>query len=212
MPRWTNEDTWLPQIKAAAEKYGVPYTLVQAVIARESGFNPSAMRGEPQLNDASYGLMQILLSTAKGEGYTGTGQGLLDPASNIEYGTRYLAEQYNRAGGNPAGAASAYNGGWRPSLGFGAPATTAVRICLARNQTTGDCIKWRDVKPGEYGNAEHVAAVLSNLDYFESKRVATTGVTQYVAPTTETGAVNPKLIAVLAGVLLGLLALRSKGR
>ena len=214
MARWANEARWDDIIKDAASRHGVPYPLVQAVIGRESQFNPAAWRAEPAIGDGSAGLMQILLGTARGEGYTGplgdsrSLTGLFDPATNIEYGTAYLARQYGRAGGDEAGAVSAYNGGWRPELGFGRPATKPLRLCLARSQTEGQCIKWRDVKPGEYGNQPHVDAVLSNLAYFEAKRRATEGVSQFVRPTTETGAVNPKLIAVLSGLLLGLLGIR----
>lgn len=214
MPRWANEDRWTAAIKDAASRHGVPFTLVQAVIGRESQFNPAAWRAEPKIGDGSAGLMQILLRTAQGEGYDGplgdskSLTGLFDPVTNIEYGTSYLARQYRMAGGSPAGAVSAYNGGWRPDLGFGQPATRPLRLCLARSQVSGDCIKWQDVKPGEYGNQSHVNAVLSNLEYFEAKRSASSGLTQFVTPVTETGAVNPKMIAALVGLLLGLLGIR----
>ncbi len=210
--RWLNEDKWTDAIKQAADRYGVPYPLVQAVIARESQFNPSAYRAEPKIGDGSIGLMQILLRTARGEGYTGPAgdskqlTGLFDPATNIEYGTMFLATQLGRAG-TPAGAVSAYNGGYRPDLGFGKPASKPVRVCLARDQVTGLCVKYRDVAAGEYANQPHVDAVLSNLAYFEQKKRAS-GIAGVVAPVTETGAVNPKLIAALVGLLLGLLGLR----
>jgi hypothetical protein len=215
--RWANEDRWTDIIKSAADRHGVPYTLVQAVIGRESAFNPSAYRAEPAIGDGSAGLMQILLRTARGVGYTGplgdskALTGLFDPATNIEYGTAYLAEQYRRAG-NAAGAVSAYNGGWRPELGFGRPASKALRLCLARSQTTGECIRWADVQPGRYGNQSHVDAVLSNLEYFEAKRRADSPLGIVTSPVTEAGTVNPKLIAALVGLLLGLLGLRFRGR
>lgn len=215
--RWPNEDRFTDAIRAAADRHGVPYTWVQAVIGQESQFNPSAFRAEPKKGDGSAGLMQILLGTARGLGYTGPlGDsrqltGLFDPATNIEYGTAYLAEQYARAG-NFAGAVSAYNGGWNPSIGFGRPATKPVRVCLARDQKTGDCIKWRDVPLGEYANSPHVNAVLANLDYFEKKRQAASVIGTITSPVTETGAINPKLLAALVGLLIGLLGLRYRGR
>lgn len=213
--RWANEERWDPIIKAKAAIHGVPYPLVQAVIGRESQFKPDAYRGEPQKQDGSIGLMQILYNTARDMGYTGpvgsaaSLTGLYEPATNIEYGTRYLSQQYRLAGNSAAGAASAYNGGWRPNLGFGRPATKALRLCIAYSQTVkGQCIKWRDVKPGEYGNQEHVDAVLSNLEYFEKKRLATSPIGIVASPVTETGDTNPKTLAVLGTLLLALLGLR----
>jgi hypothetical protein len=212
--RWANEWRWDPIIKAKASIHGVPFTLIQAVIGQESQFNPAAYRGEVRLQDGSIGLMQILYSTARSMGYSGpVGNaqdltGLYEPATNLEYGTRYLSQQYNRAGQDPAGAVSAYNGGWRPELGFGRPATKAVRLCLARDQKTGECTRWRDVKSGEYGNKPHVDAVMDNLEYFEQKRRAASPIGAITSPVTETGSTNPKTVAALVGLLLTLLAVR----
>jgi soluble lytic murein transglycosylase-like protein len=209
--RWKNERTWDAVIEQVSRQYGVPATLVKAVIATESQFNPAAYRAEPHLGDGSVGLMQILLRTARGMGYTGplgdaqTLTGLFDPATNIRFGTAYLAQQLDRAG-TPAGAASAYNGGWKPSLGFGKPATEPVRVCLRRD-VNGQCAKWRDVAPGEYANQSYVDAVLSNLAYFESERQISTVTLPGPGP------VNVRRvpwvpIAILVGLLAGLWALR----
>lgn len=106
-----DEFDWL--IQAAASRYGVPWELVKAVIAQESGFNPGDYRPEPSLtqSDGSRGLMQLILSTARGQGFTGPVEKLLDPATSIEYGTKYLAYQWRRYGGNPADTYAAYNAG-----------------------------------------------------------------------------------------------------
>lgn len=216
MARWANEDAWTTAIKDAASRHGVPYPLVQAVIGVESAFRPGAYRVEPDkgTDNDSAGLMQILYSTAQGEGYDGTFgdsttlSGLFDPVTNIEYGTSYLARQYQRAGGDISAAASAYNGGWRPDIGFGAKATKPLSIILARDPQ-GNVTKRRQVKPGEFSNQPYVDAVLANFAYFDAKRRASEGITQFVTPTTETGAVNPKLLAALVGLLLGLLGIRS---
>lgn len=206
--RWANEDRWLADITEIANRHGVPVPMVLAIIAVESQFNPNAFRQEAQ--DASYGLMQILTGTAHGVGFSGEPTELLDPVTNLEYGTAYLAEQWDRAGGDPAAAASAYNGGWRPDIGFGARATRELDICLMRD-TAGKCVKSRHVLPGQFSNQSYADAVLANLSYFQAKQASSTGVTQFVRPTTETGAVNPKLIGVLVAVLLALLGIRSMG-
>lgn len=175
MARWTNENAWDVIIRDAASRYNVPVALIKAIIAQESGYKASAYRKEPAVNDASIGLMQILLATAKGEGYSGAAgdatklSGLFDPATNINYGTAYLESRLNATKGNVAAAISAYNGGYRPELGFGAKATKELTICLARDQQTGKCITTRVVKPGEYANQPYVNAVLNNMAYFESQ-------------------------------------------
>lgn len=174
MTRWANEERWDDAIVSAANNFGVPADLVRAVISHESQFRPTAMRPEPAIGDASIGLMQILLGTARGEGYSGSAgnpatlTGLYDPLTNITYGTSYLARQYERAGGSVPRTLSAYNGGWRPEYGFGTPAAQPVRICLAKD-INKKCVKWRDVKIGEFGNQAYVNTVLANYNYFRSK-------------------------------------------
>lgn len=178
--RWANEEKWDALIESAASRFQVPADLVRAIIAVESQFNPAAYRIETAQNDQSSGLMQILLNTARGEGYNGPlGEpgsltGIFNPSMNIVFGTSYLAGQYERAGGDVEATASAYNGGWNPSLGFGAKATRPVTVCLARDRN-GKCIKVRNVPVGEYGNQPYVDAVLRNLAYFHGKQRTPTG-------------------------------------
>lgn len=72
---------WDGLIRTAATKHGVPYPLVRAVVAAESGFNPRATS-----RAGAQGLMQLMPATAKDLGVTDP----FDPAANIEGGTRYL--------------------------------------------------------------------------------------------------------------------------
>jgi hypothetical protein len=94
-----------------AGRHGVDPPLVKAVVAAESSFQPKAYRAEPHIKDASYGLMQTLFATAKDMGYTGTPEGLYDPATSLEFGTRYLAKQLRRYNGQIPHAVAAYNSG-----------------------------------------------------------------------------------------------------
>jgi hypothetical protein len=57
-------------------------------------------------------MMQIRLQTARGMGYTGTAQGLLDPNTNLTYAVKYLAGAYKVAGGNHNRAVSLYASGY----------------------------------------------------------------------------------------------------
>lgn len=96
----------------AALRYAVPFDWIKAIIGTESSFNPWAIREEPKIGDASRGLMQILLRTARGLGYTGEPEGLFDPALNIDLGTRLLRQLIDRYGsGSFERIYSAYNSG-----------------------------------------------------------------------------------------------------
>lgn len=65
-----------------------------AFIETESAFKPDAFRQEPS-GVASYGLMQVLDSTAAGLGLTGDASQMNDPETGIFYGLKYLAQGWN---------------------------------------------------------------------------------------------------------------------
>jgi soluble lytic murein transglycosylase-like protein len=108
---YTAEKEYLPIIQAQSSAQGVPVALILATIRQESNFDPEAYREEPQINDASTGLMQILLKTAQGIQPGITEDQLYDPATNIRLGTFYLKQQLDRYGGNIQDAIAAYNAG-----------------------------------------------------------------------------------------------------
>jgi len=76
-------------IKRNSTKYDVDSKLIYATIMLESGGNTYAIRHEPQIGDASYGLGQILYGTALGIGFEGNPNDLFDPEVNIELIARY---------------------------------------------------------------------------------------------------------------------------
>jgi soluble lytic murein transglycosylase-like protein len=98
-------------IEENAARFQVPESWIRAVILAESFGDPLAYRAEPQINDASYGLMQVLYGTAKGLGYTGPAAGLYDPAVNVMLGTKLLGQLKARYGDDLAKVYSAYNSG-----------------------------------------------------------------------------------------------------
>lgn len=83
---------WWVFIDTSATRYGVRQSLIEAVIHQESGGDPDAFRVEAAVNDASFGLMQVLLGTAHTLGYRGTPRGMFLPAVNIDLGAHYLAD------------------------------------------------------------------------------------------------------------------------
>jgi len=89
-----------------ASAAGLPASLVERVIRRESGGNPRAVHA------GNYGLTQIRLGTARAMGYTGSAAGLLDPQTNMTYALRYLAGAYRAAGGNESRAVALYSRGY----------------------------------------------------------------------------------------------------
>ncbi len=151
--RWPGQTTYADLIEGYADAFGVPPAFGYGIIAQESGFNPNATRQEPavycaatgQTGDASYGLMQVLYCTALGLGYTGSPLGLLDPDTNVQLGMQLLGALLATHDQDEAAAASAYNGGDRPALGYGAPRPD-----------------------GTFANQSYVDNVLNNTAYFTS--------------------------------------------
>lgn len=90
-----------------AATHGVPAALAEAVAQIESRYNPRASHA------GNYGLMQIRLQTARGEGYSGSAQGLLDADTNANYGIKHLARAYRMANGDACGAIMRYQSGLR---------------------------------------------------------------------------------------------------
>jgi hypothetical protein len=85
---------------------GVPEQLIRRVIRIESRGNAGAVHA------GNYGLMQIRLGTARGVGYSGDAQGLLDPDTNLTYAVKYLAGAYRAAGCDANRAVSYYQRGY----------------------------------------------------------------------------------------------------
>ena len=87
---------------AAAQRHGLDPDLVLAVVGVESGFQPDAVS-----NKGAQGLMQLMPGTAREMGVTDA----LDPAQNLDGGTRYLRMLVARYGGDLGKALAAYNAG-----------------------------------------------------------------------------------------------------
>ncbi|MEM4360120.1 MAG: transglycosylase SLT domain-containing protein [Candidatus Bilamarchaeaceae archaeon] len=108
-----SESTLEPIIREMSNKYNVPIPLIKAVIKVESNWDINASRYEANIKDASWGLMQVLLGTARDilKKPNLTISELQQPRTNIEAGTAYLAYQLKRYNGSIPDAISAYNAG-----------------------------------------------------------------------------------------------------
>jgi hypothetical protein len=110
---------------------GVPEELVRRVVRVESRGNAAAA------HRGNYGLMQIRLATARGVGYSGEAEGLLDPDTNLTYAVKYLAGAYRAAGCDADRALSYYQRGYygaaRRECGAASPA--AMQLAQAETKT-----------------------------------------------------------------------------
>lgn len=92
-------------IAAKAQEHGIPLALAHAVVRVESNYNPRlASKG-------NLGLMQIKYGTARGLGFTGSVKELFEPATNLEWGMRYLAGAHKLAKGDVCHTILKYAGG-----------------------------------------------------------------------------------------------------
>lgn len=89
-------------IDKAASRYQLDPALITSVIETESSFDPKAVSGA-----GAQGLMQLMPETARELNVTDP----LDPAQNIDGGSRYLARLVERYHGDTKLALAAYNWG-----------------------------------------------------------------------------------------------------
>jgi soluble lytic murein transglycosylase-like protein len=89
-------------VSAASSHNNIDPDLILSVIRAESGFNPSAVSPK-----GAKGLMQLMPETAAQLGV----QNALDPATNVEGGTRYLGQLLTRYHNDLSLALAAYNAG-----------------------------------------------------------------------------------------------------
>ncbi|GAK60019.1 hypothetical protein U27_07006 [Candidatus Vecturithrix granuli] len=128
-------ETFRAPILAASKKHRVPVPAIIATISTESSGNPQAYRYEPAFYtryiqnkaewknnpysaspkriSASYGLMQIMYTTAYNVGFRGKPEDLYDPQQNLDVGCAYIASAYQvkQHGWDPPKIACAYNAG-----------------------------------------------------------------------------------------------------
>lgn len=97
-----NTDQYSDIVRQAADKFGLPENLINAVIRQESNFNNSVVS-----RAGAEGLMQLMPGTAKFLGV----QDSFDPVQNIMGGAKYLKQMLNQFDDNIELALAAYNAG-----------------------------------------------------------------------------------------------------
>jgi soluble lytic murein transglycosylase-like protein len=106
-----NLQRYAPLIDEYAKTHAVDPALVKAIIAVESGFEPSAVSPK-----GAVGLMQVIAATGERYGLAAdrqrsVEQKLADPATNLRIGTRYLRDLLARFANDLTLALAAYNAG-----------------------------------------------------------------------------------------------------
>ncbi|MEO8023310.1 lytic transglycosylase domain-containing protein [Polaromonas sp.] len=100
-----------PLLREASKTHGIDYSLLQAVISTESGFNAYAVSPK-----GAVGLMQVMPPTAERYGVTAgknstVAKKLTNPKLNIKTGARYLVDLIKMFPGRLELALAAYNAG-----------------------------------------------------------------------------------------------------
>ena len=177
--KWARENEFDEIIRRKALEHRLTYTLIKGMIAKESSFNPHAIKPEPgffkaylknlktqvlrskskhddrwikypNIFSCSYGLMQVLYSTALQFGFTGQyPSDLADPETGIEFGCKYLVSRFKYARGK-----------------FNSPEDIKAAAIAGYNGGSG-AVKTKIRTGGVYPNQAYVNAVLENQKYFE---------------------------------------------
>lgn len=107
----SNYKAFSPLLREASKTHGIDYSLLQALISTESGFNAYAVSPK-----GAVGLMQVMPPTAERYGVTAgknstVAKKLTNPKVNIKAGARYLADLIKMFPGRLELALAAYNAG-----------------------------------------------------------------------------------------------------
>jgi hypothetical protein len=162
MPKLFNkEDDYNAIILKVSQETGTPYAVLKGFVALESAFDEKAYRYEAHINDASYGLAQVLNRTARGVGFTGEPAELFDPYKSLKYGglfIRALAKQYP----NLLDLIAAYN------MGFPRKITATTQLIA---NVYGYPLEYRTKPPADwvYANEPYVRRVASYIAYYQAK-------------------------------------------
>jgi soluble lytic murein transglycosylase-like protein len=162
MPKlFSKEDNYNPMFLKVSVETGVPYSVLKGFVALESAFDEKAYRYEAHINDASYGLAQVLNRTARGVGFAGDPKELFDPYLSVKYGglfIRALAKKYT----NLLDLIAAYN------MGFPRKITATTKLIADIYQYP---LEYREKPPSDwvYANEPYVRRVATYIAYYQAK-------------------------------------------
>lgn len=139
---------WQSAIREAADRSGIPFAWIEAVIQAESA-GCAVMNGKPTISSAgAMGLMQLMPATwAEYRSRLRLGDDPYDARDNIMAGAAYLRDLYDRFGGD--GFLAAYQAGperYEESLHDGRPLPRVTLDYIARVQGDIDRIDSRSTR------------------------------------------------------------------
>ncbi|MBI3825574.1 MAG: lytic transglycosylase domain-containing protein [Candidatus Rokubacteria bacterium] len=133
-------------IADAARRYGVPETLISAIIRIESNFKPHAVSPK-----GAQGLMQLMPATASQLGV----RNIFDPQENIDGGVRHLRGLMERFAYDLPLALAAYNAGEQAVITSGGiPPYPETRDYVARVLGLYQDVAWTAAAAGEPAAAD----------------------------------------------------------
>ncbi|MDX1594482.1 MAG: lytic transglycosylase domain-containing protein [Gammaproteobacteria bacterium] len=97
-----NQARFTPLLAEIADRYGLPDSLLHAIVSAESAYDPDALSSA-----GAVGLMQLMPATARRYGVTNR----QNPRANVDGGTRYFLELLALFGNDMTLALAAYNAG-----------------------------------------------------------------------------------------------------
>ena len=106
LPLTPTGEAYRKRVRLEAIRAGLPADVADAVTEVESGYRADTIGA-----DGEVGLMQVLPSTARMLGFTGTPAELAAPEINIHLGVTYLAQAWQLAGGDICTATMKYRAG-----------------------------------------------------------------------------------------------------
>jgi soluble lytic murein transglycosylase-like protein/peptide methionine sulfoxide reductase MsrA len=154
-----NADKYKTLIDEAASDGGVDPDLVRAIVQKESGFVPNATRSEAHLSSTSYGLMQIVGTTARGLGYKEPLENLNDAKTNLKWGIKYLKVCLKESA-DLEGAIHQYNTGDHSRM-------TKDSLYTIDRSTKPPTT--RMAKKGQFGNQPYVDSVMTYYNFFRTQ-------------------------------------------
>ncbi len=125
--------TYFATVQSEAKSQNVDETVPISIIKQESAFESDAVSSAN-----AYGLMQIIIPTARDLDPTITVPGLLEPERNIKLGVKYIGQMLKRFDGSLAWAAAAYNAGphnaarWLKTVPPGLPPEEYIELITYR--------------------------------------------------------------------------------
>jgi len=97
---------YVPALIRWAALAGIPAELADAVAVVESAYEPRAVGSSGEV-----GLMQVMPATAAMLGFRGGVEALMEPDTNLRYGTQYLAGAWRLSGGDLCWTLARYRAG-----------------------------------------------------------------------------------------------------